>query len=76
MASVRVWSGVNAQIDPKSVVGIDVQKVMDKVYLITTKEPLTDGEFILFTSVPDIGSLAKNNTPQALGGYDFGNHSK
>lgn len=76
MASIRIWSGINAQLDPKSVVALDVQKTADKVYLITSKEPLTDGEFILFTTVPDIGSLAKNNTPQGLGGYDFGSHSK
>ena len=76
MASVRIWSGVNAQLDPKSVVPTDVEKIADKVYLINSKESLSDGEFILFTIVPDVEALAKANTPQSLGGYDFGSHTK
>jgi hypothetical protein len=76
MASMRAFSGINAQIDPKSLIPVDVQKLADKVYLISSKQPLTDGEFILFTIVPDITSMVKANTPQSLGGYDFGNHSK
>lgn len=74
MASIRIWKGVNAQIDPKSVIATDVQKLADKTYLITSKEPLPEGEFILFTIVPDVAAMAKANTPSSLGGYDFGNH--
>ena len=76
MASMRLWSGVNAQIDPKSVIPVDVQKLSDKTYLVKNKEPLPEGEFILFTIVPDVAAMAKANTPSSLGGYDFGNHSK
>jgi hypothetical protein len=74
MASLRMWSGINAQIDPKSVVPLAVSKVGEKVYLISSKQPVPEGEFILFTIVPDIASMIKANTPASLGGYDFGNH--
>lgn len=76
MASMRLWTGVNAQLDPRSVVPIDVEKLSEKVYRVTTKEPLPDGEFILFTIIPDVQAMVKANTPSSLGGYDLGNHSK
>jgi hypothetical protein len=76
MASFRMWTGVNAQIDPKALVPISVDKKDDKVYLITSKAPLPLGEFILFTIIPDVAAMAKANTPSSLGGYDFGNHAK
>ena len=76
MASIKTFSGVNAQIDPKSVILLDVNKIADKSYMVSAKQGLPPGEFILFLIVPDIQGLAKSNTPQALGGYDFGNHSK
>ena len=74
MASYRLWTGINAQLDPKSMVPISVDKRADKVYLVTTKEPLPRGEFILFTIVPDVGAMVKANTATSLGGYDFGSH--
>jgi hypothetical protein len=45
-------------------------------YLITPSVPIKSGEYILFTIVPDTQGLIKANTPQALGGYDFGVHAK
>ena len=76
MASYRLWTGINAQIDPASLVPMTVDKKADKVYLISSKAPLPSGEFILFTIVPDVAAMAKANTPGSLGGYDFGSHSK
>lgn len=76
MASYRLWTGVNAQLDPKVVVSIDVEKKAEKVYLVTGKESLHDGEFVLFTIVPDVAAMVKANTTTSLGGYDFGVHSK
>lgn len=76
MASYRVWTGINAQLDPKVITQVNVEKKDEKVYLITSKEPLEEGEFILFTIVPDMASLIKYNTANALGGYDFGIHLK
>jgi hypothetical protein len=74
MASYRLWTGYNAQIDPKSIIPISVDKKADEVYLVTTKDPLPRGEFILFTIVPDIAAMIKANTHTSLGGYDFGIH--
>ena len=74
MASYRIWTGVSAQIDSKIVIPISVEKRGDKVYLVTSKQPLPQGEFILFTIVPDVEAMRKANTPTSLGGYDFGNH--
>jgi opacity protein-like surface antigen len=76
MASYRMWTGVNAQIDPKAIIPTTVEKKGDKVYLVTSTSPLTDGEFILFTLVPDVAALQKANTPSSLGGYDIGCHSR
>jgi len=76
MASMRLWTGINAQIDPASLIVTSVEKKGDKVYLVTSKDPLPKGEFILFTIVPDVAAMTKSNTPQALGGYDFGSHAR
>jgi hypothetical protein len=76
MASYRLWTGVNAQIDPKVVIPISVDKKGDKIYLVTSKEAMPVGEFILFTIIPDVAAMAKANTASSLGGYDFGSHSK
>ena len=76
MASIRVWTGMNSQLDPKSIIPVSVDKLADNVYLVTNKEPLPSGEFILFTMVPDLSSMVKANTPNSLGGYDFGSHAK
>jgi hypothetical protein len=76
MASYRLWTGINAQIDPGSLIPINVDKKADKVYVISTKAPLPSGEFILFTIIPDVAAMAKANTPGSLGGYDFGSHAK
>jgi hypothetical protein len=75
LASIGTWSGVNAQIDPKLVVPITMSKLAEKTFLISSVQPMVDGEFILFTIVPDIASMAKANTPQSLAGYDFGSHT-
>lgn len=74
MASYRLWTGVNAQLDPKVVVPITIEKKSDKVYLVTSKDLLHDGEFILFTIVPDVAAMVRANTATSLGGYDFGIH--
>jgi hypothetical protein len=74
MASYRLWTGVNAQMDPNALVPVTVDKKGDKVYQITSKEPVPTGEFILFTIVPDVSAMVKANTPGSLGGYDFGVH--
>jgi len=42
MASYRLWTGVNAQLDPKVIVSIAVEKKAEKVYLVTSKESLHD----------------------------------
>lgn len=76
MASMRAWTGVNAQLDHKMVMDISVEKVGDKTYTVMSKEPLVPGEYMLFTIIPDVAAMAKANTPQSLGGYDFGNHAK
>ncbi len=76
MASYRVWTGINAQLDPKTIVPTTVEKKANKVYLVTSKDALPVGEFILFTIVPDVQAMVKANTPSSLGGYDVGYHSK
>ena len=76
MASYRVWTGINAQLDPKVIVPVLVEKKGDKIYLITSKEPLPQGEFILFTIIPDVAAMTKANTPTSLGGYDFGHYNQ
>lgn len=76
MASYRLWTGINAQIDPKALIPVSIEKKGDKLYLVTSKDPLPQGEFILFTMIPDVAAMAKANTPSSLGGYDFGNHVK
>jgi hypothetical protein len=76
MASYRIWTGVNAQIDPKVIMQISVEKKAEKVYLVTSKETLPQGEFILFTIIPDVAAMTKANTPTSLGGYDFGHHGQ
>jgi hypothetical protein len=74
MASYRLWTGVNAQIDPKILIPIEVEKKSNKVYLVTSKQPLQLGEYILFTIVPDVAAMVKGNMPSSLGGYDIGYH--
>ena len=76
MASVRMWTGVNAQMDPKVVIPITTEKLGDKAYLVKSKGPLPNGEFILFVTVPDVAAMVKSNASASLGGYDFGCHSK
>jgi hypothetical protein len=76
MASYRIWTGVNAQIDPKIIMQISVEKKAERVYLVTSKETLPQGEFILFTIIPDVAAMTKANTPTSLGGYDFGHHEQ
>jgi hypothetical protein len=76
MASYRLWTGINAQIDPKVIIQVSVEKKGDKVYLVTGKELLPQGEFILFTIIPDVAAMTKANTPSSLGGYDFGHHEQ
>jgi hypothetical protein len=76
MASYRLWTGVNAQIDPKVLIQISVETKGGKVYLVTSKEPLPQGEFILFTIIPDVSAMVKANTATSLGGYDFGHHAQ
>jgi hypothetical protein len=76
MASMRLWTGINAQLDPKSVIPLTVDKKADKSYLVVSKEPIPAGEFMLFTIVPDVSAMVKANTPSSLGGYDFGSHVK
>jgi hypothetical protein len=74
MASYRLWTGINVQIDPKMLIPIEVEKKSDKVYLLTSKQPLQQGEYILFTIVPDVSAMIKANTSSSLGGYDIGYH--
>jgi hypothetical protein len=76
MASYRLWTGVSAQIDAKVFIPVSVEKKGDKVYLVTSREPLPQGEFILFTIIPDVAAMTKANTPSSLGGYDFGHHEQ
>jgi hypothetical protein len=76
MASYRLWTGVDAQIDPKVIIPVSVEKKGDKVYLVTSSQSLPKGEFILFTIIPDVASTYKANTPSSLGGYDFGHHEQ
>jgi hypothetical protein len=74
MAKYRLWTGINAQLDPKILIAIDVQKLGDKLYYITSKEAVPEGEFILFTIIPDVAAMAKANNATSLGGYDVGYH--
>jgi hypothetical protein len=74
MASYRIWTGISAQIDSKILIPISVEKKGGKIYLVTSKEPLPQGEFILFTIIPDVEAMRKANTTTSLGGYDFGRH--
>jgi hypothetical protein len=76
MASYRLWTGVNAQIDPKVIIPVSVEKMGDRVYLVTINQSLPQGEFILFTIIPDMAAMTKANTPTSLGGYDFGHHEQ
>lgn len=74
MATYRDWSGYNVQIDPKSLIPVDVEKKGDQVYVITSKSSLPNGEFILFTSVPEVPGISNSNSSGSVGGYDFGRH--
>ena len=74
MAKYRLWTGINAQLDPKNLIAVDIQKLGDKLYYITSKEPMSSGEFILFTIIPDVAAMAKANNATSLGGYDIGYH--
>ena len=76
MASYRLWTGVSAQLDAKVFIPVSVEKKGDKVYLVTSKELLPQGEFILFTIIPDVAAMTKANTPSSLGGYDFSHHEQ
>jgi hypothetical protein len=76
MGSYRIWTGINAQIDSKIIIPVSVEKKGDKIYLVTNKERLPQGEFILFTIIPDVAAMSKANTPTSLGGYDFGHHQQ
>jgi hypothetical protein len=76
MASYRLWTGVSAQMDAKAFIPVSVEKKGDKVYLVSNKEPIPQGEFILFTIIPDVAAMAKANTASSLGGYDFGHHDQ
>jgi hypothetical protein len=76
MVSYRLWTGVSAQMDSKVFIPVSVEKKGDKIYLVTSKELLPQGEFILFTIIPDVAAMAKANTPSSLGGYDFGHHEQ
>jgi hypothetical protein len=76
MASVRAWTGVNAQMDSKVIVPITSEKIGDKAYLVKSDGPLPNGEFILFVTVPDVAAMVKSNASVSLGGYDFGCHAK
>jgi hypothetical protein len=76
MASYRLWTGINAQLDPKVIIPVSVEKQGDRVYLVTSNQSLPQGEFILFTIIPDVASMYKANTPSSLGGYDFGHHER
>jgi hypothetical protein len=76
MGSYRIWTGVSAQVDAKVIIRTSVEKKSDKVYLVTSEEHLPQGEFILFTIVPDVAAMVKANRPTSLGGYDFGHHAE
>jgi hypothetical protein len=76
MASYRLWTGMNAQVDPKAVIPVLIDTKGDKTYLVTSKENMPVGEFILFTIIPDVAAMAKANTASSLGGYDFGSHAR
>jgi len=36
MASYRMWTGVNAQLDPKAIIPTTVEKEADNLYLVTS----------------------------------------
>jgi len=74
MAKYRLWTGINAQLDPKNLIAVDVQKLGDKLYYLTSKEAMPSGEFILFTIIPDVAAMARANNSSSLGGYDIGYH--
>lgn len=76
MASYRLWTGISAQLDSKVVVAVAIEKKADKVYLVTNKEPLPKGEYILFPIVPDVAAMVKANSAVSLFGYDFGVHAE
>jgi hypothetical protein len=76
MVSYRLWTGVSAQMDAEVFIPVSAEKKGDKVYLVTSKESLPQGEFILFTIIPDVAAMTKANTPSSLGGYDFGHHEQ
>jgi hypothetical protein len=71
-ASVRAWTGFNSQFKESEMVGISAEKQGDKIFMLAMKQPLGDGEYMVFT-VPPGGAYAG---PSSLGGYDFGFHTK
>jgi hypothetical protein len=75
-ASMRMWTGVSSEVKDDQLLKIDVEKLADKIYLVTPSGRIPAGEYILFTIVPDTQALVKANTPSALGGYDFGFHGQ
>lgn len=76
IASARALSASNgSQYDKKAVVPVETQKLADRVYFVSSSQPLSDGEFILLTQVPDLFAVLKSNTDGALAGYDFGKHA-
>jgi hypothetical protein len=42
------------RLDPKNLIAIDVEKLGDRLYNLTSKEAMPSGEFILFTIIPDV----------------------
>jgi hypothetical protein len=71
-ASVRAWTGFNSQFKESEMVGISAEKQADKIFLLSVKQPLNEGEYMVFAA-PAGGVYAG---PSALGGYDFGFHAR
>lgn len=79
LASIRTWTGVNAQYQDKAMVKLTVVKQQEKTFLFKAEGPIKEGEYIFFPKpldTPQTSGIAKYNGPSAIGGYDFGFHLK
>ncbi len=63
-------TGFKMQINAKDTVPLDVEKVADKTYIISSKGPVSKGEYILLPILPNMAT--SSNQATNLSGYDVG----
>lgn len=62
-------TGFKMQISDKDTVPLNVEKIADKTYIISSKEPVAKGEYILLPILPNMAT--SSNQATNLSGYDL-----